>query len=157
MEVKKHTIQLVVNNKPDVLVRVAGIFSGRGFNIESITASITMNPDITKINIVTSGDSRTVTKIQNQLKKLVDVLQVSHVRETKYGQREMALIRIKLIQESKEEVAKALEELNCRVIFKKSDSYTLEVTGTCNEIDEVLTRFESLGMEDMSRSGIVAL
>jgi acetolactate synthase-1/3 small subunit len=157
MEVKKHTIQLVVTNKPDVLVRVAGIFSGRGFNIESITASITMNPDITKINIVTSGDSRTVTKIQNQLKKLVDVLQVSHVRETKYGQREMALIRIKLIEENKEEVAQAIEELNCRVINKKSDSYTLEMTGTCNEIDHALTRFESLGMDDMSRSGIVAL
>jgi acetolactate synthase-1/3 small subunit len=157
MEVKKHTIQLTVNNNPDVLARIAGTFSGRGFNIESITASITMNPDITKINIVTKGDSRTVTKILNQLKKLVDVLQVSHVRETKYGQREIALIRIKLTQENKEEVVKAIEELNCRVINKKSEAYTLEVTGTCNEIDQALTRFESLGMEDMSRSGIVAL
>ncbi|MBN2517035.1 MAG: acetolactate synthase small subunit [Deltaproteobacteria bacterium] len=157
MEVKKHTIQLVVNNKPDVLARIAGTFSGRGFNIESITANITMNPDVTKINIVTTGDSRTATKIQNQLKKLVDVLQVSHVRETKYGQREMALIRIKLTQETKEEVEKAIEELNCRVITKKSDSCTVEVTGTGNEIDQALTRFGPLGLEDMSRSGIVAL
>lgn len=157
MEVKKHTIQLVVNNKPDVLARIAGTFSGRGFNIESITANITMNPKITKINIVTTGDTRTLTKIQNQLKKIVDVLQVSHVRETKYGLREMALIRINLTQENKEEVAKAIEELNCRTIVKKADSCTVEVTGTCYEIDKVLTRFESLGMEDMSRSGIVAL
>jgi acetolactate synthase-1/3 small subunit len=157
MEVKKHTIQLVVNNKPDVLARIAGTFSGRGFNIESITANITMNPDITKIIIVTMGDSRTVTKILNQLRKIVDVLQVSHVRETKHGLREMALIRIKLTPETKEEVAKAIEELNCRVISKKSDSFTIEVTGTCSEIDKALNRFESLGMEDMSRSGIVAL
>ncbi len=150
-------IKLLVDNKPDVLARVAGIFSGRGFNIESITANITMDPGITKINIGTTGDSATVTKIQNQLKKLVDVRQVSHVRETKLGQREMALIRLKLTEKNKNKVEKAIEDLNCKVITRKSDYCVIEATGTEEEIEQVLKHFEPLGMEDMSRSGIVSL
>lgn len=150
-------IKLLVDNKPDVLARIAGIFSGRGFNIESITANITMDPEITKINIGTIGDSATVTKIQNQLKKLVDVRQVSHVRETKFGQREMALIRLKLTEKNKNKVEKVIEDLNCKVITKKSDYCVIEATGTEEEIEQVLKHFEPLGMEDMSRSGIVAL
>jgi len=150
-------IKLIVDNKPDLLARVAGIFSGRGFNIESITANITMDPEITKINIGTTGDSATVTKIQNQLKKLVDVRQVSHVRETKFGQREMVLIRIKLTQKNKNKVEKAIEDLQCRLITRKSDYCVIEATGTEEEIEQVLKHFEPLGMDDMSRSGIVAL
>jgi len=150
-------IKLIVDNKPDLLARVAGIFSGRGFNIESITANITMDPEITKINIGTTGDSATVTKIQNQLKKLVDVRQVSHVRETKFGQREMVLIRLKLTQKNKNKVEKAIEDLQCRLITRKSDYCVIEATGTEEEIEQVLKHFEPLGMEDMSRSGIVAL
>lgn len=157
MEIKKHTIKLIVDNKPDVLARIAGIFSGRGFNIESITANVTMDSGITKINIVTSGNSATVTKIQNQLKKLVDVRQVSHVRETKLGQREMALIRLKLTEKNKNKVEKAIEDLGCRIISKKSDYCVIEATGTEEEIEQVLKHFEPLGMEDMSRSGIVTL
>jgi len=150
-------IKLLVDNKPDVLARVAGVFSGRGFNIESITANITMDPEITKINIGTTGDSATVTKIQNQLKKLVDVRQVSHVRETKFGQREMALIRLKLTEKNKNKVEKAIEDLNCKVITRKSDYCVIEATGTEEEIEQVLKHLKPLGMEDMSRSGIVTL
>ena len=157
MEVKKHMIKLLVDNKPDVLARIAGIFSGRGFNIESVTANITMDPNITKINIGTTGDSATVTKIQNQLKKLVDVRQVSHVRETKFGQREMALIRLKLTEKNKNKVEEAIEDLNCKVITRKSDYCVIEATGTEEEIEQILKRLKPLGMEDMSRSGIVAL
>jgi len=150
-------IKLLVDNKPDVLARVAGVFSGRGFNIESVTANITMDPNITKINIGTTGDSATVTKIQNQLKKLVDVRQVTHVRETKFGQREMVLIRLKLTEKNKNKVEKAIEDLNCKVITRKSDYCVIEATGTEEEIEQVLKHLKPLGMEDMSRSGIVTL
>ncbi len=150
-------IKLLVDNKPDVLARIAGIFSGRGFNIESVTANITMDPNITKINIGTTGDSATVTKIKNQLKKLVDVRQVSHVRETKFGQREMALIRLKLTEKNKNKVEKTIEDLKCRIITRKSDYCVIEATGTEEEIEQVLKHLKPLGMEDMSRSGIVTL
>ena len=157
MEVKKHMIKLLVDNKPDVLARVAGVFSGRGFNIESVTANITMDPNITKINIGTTGDSATVTKIQNQLKKLVDVRQVTHVRETKFGQREMVLIRLKLTEKNKNKVEKTIEDLKCRIINRKSDYCVIEATGTEEEIEQVLKHLKPLGIEDMSRSGIVTL
>jgi len=157
MEVGKHTIQIVVKNRPDVLVRVAGIFSGRGFNIESITANVTMDPGITKINIVTTGDSRTVIKIQNQLKKLVDVRQVSHIRKTKHGQREIVLIRLKLSSENKDKIMNAIDSFKCRVLSRKTDHCIIEATGSGEEIDDILNHFAPLGMEDMCRSGIVAL
>lgn len=157
MEVKKHTIKLVVDNKPDVLARIAGVFSGRGFNIESISANTTLDSNITKIRIVTIGDSSTVTKIQNQLKKLVDVQSVSHIRDSKYSQREMVLIRMKLTEDNKESLMKAIDEAQCKIVIKKSDYCIIEATGSEEEIESLVTRFEPLGIEDLSRSGVVAL
>jgi len=157
MEVKKHTIKLVVNNKPDVLARVAGIFSGRGFNIESISANITMDPNTTKIRIVTVGDSSTVSKIQNQLKKLVDVQSVSHVRESKQGQREMIMMQVNLTDGNRQGVMKAIDEFQCKIVTKKADQCIIEATGSEDDIEQLVKRFEPLGIEDFSRSGIVAL
>ncbi|HEU18190.1 MAG TPA: acetolactate synthase small subunit [Deltaproteobacteria bacterium] len=157
MEVKRHTIKLVVNNKPDVLARIAGVFSARGFNIESISANVTMDPNVTKIRIVTMGDTSTVTKIQNQLKKLVDVLSVSHVRESKQGQREMILMQVKLTDKNRNDVMKAIDELQCKIVTRKSDYCILEATGSEEELEILVQRFDSLGIEDLSRSGVVAL
>lgn len=157
MEVKRHTIKLVVNNKPDVLARVAGVFSARGFNIESISANVTMDPNVTKIRIVTMGDTSTVTKIQNQLKKLVDVLSVSHVRESKQGQREMILMQVKLTDKNRNDVMKAIDELQCKIVTRKSDYCILEATGSEEELEILVQRFEPLGIEDLSRSGVVVL
>jgi len=157
MEVKRHTIKLVVNNKPDVLARIAGVFSARGFNIESISANVTMDPNVTKIRIVTMGDTSTVTKIQNQLKKLVDVLSVSHVRESKQGQREMILMQVKLTDKNRNDVMKAIDELQCKIVTRKSDYCILEATGSEEELEILVQRFEPLGIEDLSRSGVVVL
>ncbi len=157
MEVKKHTIKLVVNNKPDVLARIAGVFSGRGFNIESISANTTVDPNVTKIRIVTIGDTSTVTKIQNQLKKLVDIQSVSHIRESKYGQREMILMQVKLTDGNRPEVMKAIDELECKIVTKKSEYCIIEATGNEEDIEALVKRFEPLGIEDFSRSGIVSL
>lgn len=157
MEVKRHTIKLVVNNKPDVLARIAGVFSARGFNIESISANVTMDPNVTKIRIVTIGDTSTVTKIQNQLKKLVDVQSVSHVRESKHGQREMILMQVKLTDKNRSDVMKAIDDLQCKIVMKKSDYCIIETTGNEEDIETLIKRFELLGIEDFSRSGIVTI
>ncbi|MBW2648334.1 MAG: acetolactate synthase small subunit [Deltaproteobacteria bacterium] len=157
MDVKNHTISILVNNKPDVLARIAGIFSGRGYNIESISANITMNPKITKIIIVTMGNTATVIQIQKQLKKLVDVIKVSRPRESWYAQREMALVRMKLREGAMAEIAKIIEELKCRIVVKKSDYCVVEITGDKEEIDLALTHLDVIGINDVSRSGIVTL
>ncbi len=157
MDIRNHTISILVNNRPDVLARIAGIFSGRGYNIENISANVTMDPRITKITIVTMGNTATVTQIQKQLKKLVDVIKVSRPRESRYAQREMALVRMKLREGAMAEIAKIIEELKCRVVVKKSDYCVVEITGDREEIDLALTRLDAIGIDDVSRSGIVTL
>ena len=157
MEIKNHTISILVNNKPDVLARIAGIFSGRGYNIENISANVTMAPKITKITIVTMGNTATVTQIQKQLKKLVDVIKVSRPRESRYAQREMALVRMNLHEGTLADITKIVEELKCRVVAKKSDYCVVEITGDKEEIDLALTSLDAVGIDDVSRSGIVTL
>ncbi len=157
MERKDQTITFLVNNKPDVLARIAGVFSARSFNIESISANITMNPEITKIIIVTRGDTATVTKIKNQTKKLVDILEVSHLKEKSSIQREMILIKVKLTNENRGKVMETIKDYNCRLITVEANHCVLEATGNKNEIKNILKRLERLGIEDLSRSGILAL
>ncbi len=157
MDKKNHTISILVNNKPDVLARIAGIFSGRGYNIEAISANVTMDPGITKITIVTMGNTATVTQIQKQLKKLVDVIKVSRPGESRYAQREMSLVRMSVNEENKAAIARAVEDFGCRVVVKRSDCCVVEITGNKEETDLALTRLDAIGINDASRSGIVTL
>ena len=154
MEVREHTISLLVNNKPDVLARIAGTFSGRGYNIENISANVTMDPTVTKITIVTKGNSATVVQVEKQISKLVDVIKAFHVKSRSAIQREMVLAHL---EGDRGEIRKAVEELGCRVLKEDDDQVIVEVTGTKKEVDQALTSLETLGMKDMSRSGIVAL
>lgn len=154
---KDRTLTLLVDNKPDVLARIAGTFSGRGFNIENISANITLNPDITKIIIVTTGDRATVTKIKNQIKKIVDVRNVSYLKTKKSVQREMILAKINFTEDNREKILAAIEEVECRVVNQEAEAFIVEATGKKDEIDRILLHFQSLGMEDFTRSGKIAL
>ena len=154
MDVQEHTISLLVHNKPDVLARIAGTFSGRGYNIENISANVTMNPKITKITIVTVGTQATMVQVENQLKKLVDVIQATHMKSRESVRREMVLVTV---GGDREKVMKAVEDLGCRILKEKPDHFVLEVTGSKQEIDQALTYLETLDMKDMSRSGMVVL
>jgi acetolactate synthase-1/3 small subunit len=154
MEVKEHTISLLVHNKPDVLARIAGTFSGRGYNIESISANVTLDPTVTKINIVTVGNSATIVQIEKQLKKLVDVIDAFHVMSKSAIQREMVIVRV---EGERGGVTKAVEEFGCRVLKEGSGYFILELTGGKEEVDQALTYLETLDMKSMSRSGRVVL
>lgn len=157
MEEKNHTISLLVKNKPDVLARISGLLSGRGFNIENISANVTMNPGITKITMVTRGDTATVIKIEKQMKKLIDVIDVVNVKEDQPFQRELVLAKIKFNRDSRADLIRTLEAFPCRVVEEAPEYMVLELTGDSAEIDQALTSLEALGMEDMSRSGVVVL
>lgn len=157
MEDKNHTISLLVKNKPDVLARISGLLSGKGFNIENISANVTMNPGITKITMVARGDTDTVVKIEKQMKKLIDVIDVVHVKNKNSCQRELALAKVKFDRESRGDLMKTLETFSGRVLEETTDYLILEMTGNSSEIDRALISLEALGMEDMSRSGVVVL
>lgn len=160
MKTEDYTIVLLVNNKPDVLARVSGIFSGRGFNIESISANVTMKPDVTKIIIITRGDSTTIGKIKKQLEKLVDVLEIRCYHEGESIQKEMVLMKFKRLNDQKTKIAEVIKGFNCAeyTIVAEDDSKSIiKVTGNRRDIDHILKILEPLGVEDMSRSGIVVL
>ncbi|MBM4271756.1 MAG: acetolactate synthase small subunit [Deltaproteobacteria bacterium] len=157
MTVRENTISILVNNKPDVLARIAGTFSGRGFNIESISANITRNPEITNIIITTIGDQETVIKLEKQLNKLVDVLEVRDLTDVSSAQREMILVRMKVTASNRDRFTQIVDIHSWKIVSTDADYCILEVTGDRQEIEDSLSLLETIGMEDFVRTGIVAL
>jgi len=157
MEIKENTISILVNNKPDVLARIAGTFSGRGFNIESISANITRNPDITKIIITTLGNRETVIKLEKQLTKIIDVLEVKDLTRVDSACREMILVKMKLTEANQGKIMQTIDTLKWKVVSMDADICILEVTGDKEDIDDALALLEKMGMDDFTRTGIIAL
>lgn len=157
MEVKENTISILVNNRPDVLARIAGTFSGRGFNIESISANITRNPAITRIIITTLGNRETVIKLEKQLAKIIDVLEVKDLTRVDSSCREMILVRMKLTEANHGKIMQTIDILKWKIVSMDADICILEITGGKQEIDNALTILDKLGMDDFTRTGAIAL
>jgi acetolactate synthase-1/3 small subunit len=157
MEVKENTISILVNNRPDVLARIAGTFSGRGFNIESISANITRNPDITRIIITTLGNRETVIKLEKQLTKIIDVLEVKDLTRIDSACREMILVRMKLTEANQGKIMQTIDTLKWKIVSMDAEICILEITGGKEEIDNTLSVLDKLGMDDFTRTGVIAL
>ncbi len=157
MEIKENTISILVNNKPDVLARIAGTFSGRGFNIESISANITRNPDITRIIITTLGNRETVIKLEKQLTKIIDVLEVKDLTRSDSACREMILVRMKFTEANQGKIMQTIDTLKWKIVSMDADICILEVTGDKEDIDNALALLEKMGMDDFTRTGVIAL
>ena len=156
-QLKERAIAVIVNNRPDVLARIAGTFSARGFNIESISANVTRNPAVTKIIITTLTTQDTIAKVIKQLNRLVDVLEARRLRRPDAVRREMILARLPLTGERQTAIRKLVETRNGKVASEESGAVILEFTGDKEELEEILTRLEELGMEDFARTGVIAL
>jgi acetolactate synthase-1/3 small subunit len=154
---KERAIAVIVNNRPDVLARIAGTFSARGFNIESISANITRDPAVTKIIITTLTTPDTIAKVIKQLNRLVDVLEARRLRRPDAVRREMIIARLPRTKERQAAIEELVKTHCGKVVNEESDSIILEFTGDKEELEEILTRLEELGMEDFSRSGVIAL
>lgn len=154
---KDRAIAILVQNRPDVLARIAGTFSARGFNIESISANVTRNPAVTKIIITTLSTRETIARIIKQLNRLVDVLDARRLRRTEAVRREMILARVPLTDERKASVLRLLDRYGGKMAALESGSAVVEFSGDQEIIAEILDRLEALGMEDLTRSGAVAL
>lgn len=157
MEVKENTISILVNNRPDVLARIAGTFSGRGFNIESVSANITRNPQITRIIITTLGTRETVIKLDKQLSKLIDVLEVKDLTRVDSSCREMILVRLKLTEANHGKIMQTIDTLKWKIVSIDADICILEITGDKEGIDNALSILDKLGMDDFTRTGVIAL
>ena len=154
---RRHTISVWVDNTPGVLSRVTGLFSGRGFNIESLCVAETMEPEVSRITLVTSGDEQIIEQIIKQLRKLINAIRVVDLSELEHVEREMALVRVKAEDKSRAEVLRIADIFRCRVVDVSSTSYTLEITGNHDKIKAVLDLLKVHGIQEVVRTGTLAI
>jgi len=154
---EKHTISLLVDNQPGVLARIAGLFSGRGFNIESLCVAETMDPLVSRITLVTSGNQLIIEQINKQLNKLVNVIKTHDLTGTDFVEREMALIKVKARPGHKAEILRLVDIFRCKVVDVSSTHYTIEVTGTGEKLAALLDLLKPMGIKEIARTGSIAL
>ena len=154
---QKHIISLLVDNEPGVLARVAGLFSGRGFNIESLCVAETLDPTVSRITLVTRGDDTIAEQIKKQLNKLINVIKVHEMNGANFVQRELALIKIKAKTEQRDEIHRIVDVFKCRVVDMGREQYVLEVTGDEKKIAAILDLLKPIGIKEIARTGPAAM
>jgi len=152
-----HIISVLVENKFGVLSRVAGLFSGRGFNIESLSVAPSLDPTVSMMTIVTSGDDRIIEQIVKQLNKLIDVIKVVDLNEMEFVSRETALIKVHTRPEDRAEALRITDIFRASVIDSTPTTYTLEVTGDSKKIEAIINLLQPLGIKELVRTGRVAI
>ena len=153
----QHTISVIVENEFGVLARVSGLFSGRGFNIDSLSVAPIMDESLSRITIVTRGDDAVLEQITKQLNKLVDVIKVLDFTDGSAIEREMALIKVTAEDESRAEVLRIVDIFRAKIIDVTPKSYTIEATGAPAKINAILDLLRPLGLKELVRTGAVAI
>jgi acetolactate synthase-1/3 small subunit len=153
----RHTISVLVENEFGVLARVAGLFSGRGFNIESLTVAETLDPTMSRITLVTRGDDRVIEQITKQLNKLISVVNVIDFTQTNHVERELALVKVTADEKTRAEVMHIVDIFRGKVIDVSPRSYLIEVTGDEDKITAILDLLRPLGIKEIARTGKVAM
>lgn len=153
----EHIISVQVENKFGVLSRVAGLFSGRGFNIESLSVAPALDPSTSMMTIVTTGDDRIIEQIVKQLNKLIDVIKVVDLNESEFVERETALIKVHTKLEDRAEALRITDIFRANVIDSTPTTYTLEVTGDVKKIEAIINLLQPLGIKELVRTGRVAI
>jgi acetolactate synthase-1/3 small subunit len=155
----RHTISVLVDNRPGVLSRIAGLFSGRGFNIESLSVNETLDPTMSQMTIVTRGDDRILEQINKQLNKLIDIIKVVDYESSgaDFIERELALIKVNVDEHKRSEVLSIIDIFRCKVVDVSRTHYTVEVTGDENKIQAIIDLFRPLGIKELVRSGKAAM
>ena len=157
--VERHTIAVLVDNEPGILARVVGLFSGRGYNIESLTVAETdKRQNLSRITVVTSGTRMIIEQIKNQLQRLVPVHGVHDLTdEGPHVERELALIKMAGTGEKRIESLRLADIFRAKVIDSTIESFVFEITGSPEKIDAFINLMEPLGLVDVSRTGVVAI
>ena len=153
----KHTLAILVENKPGVLTRVAGLFSRRGFNIESLAVGVTENPDTSRITIVVTGDDRILEQVEKQLNKLIDVIRVSDIPVEESVSRELALIKVGVDSATRAEVMQIVDIFRAKIVDVGIKSLVVEVTGDESKINAIEQLLRQFGIKEMVRTGKVAM
>lgn len=153
----QHTISVLVVNRFGVLSRISGLFSGRGFNIESLNVAETNDPDVSRMTIVTHGDDSKVEQITKQLHKLIDVIKVANLTKENFVDRELVLVKMNAEPRVREEILRIVEIFRAKVVDVSSNTYTIEITGNESKIDGFMELLQPLGIQEVVRSGRIAI
>lgn len=153
----KHTISVIVENEFGVLSRVSGLFSGRGFNIESLTVAPTLDPATSRMTIVTTGDDQVLEQITKQLNKLIDTIKVIDFTGQDFVERELALIKVTAEEATRAEALRITDIFRGKVVDVTPRSYTIEATGAPAKIDALIELLRPIGIKEVVRSGPIVI
>jgi len=157
MNEEKHIITMLVDNEPGVLSRVTGLFSGRGFNIESLCVAETADPHVSRITVATQANPPVVEQIIKQLRKLINVIKLRDLTGSKSVKREMALICVNAKPENRAELLRIVDIFRCKIVDSGLEHYIIEVTGDEGKIAALINMLQPMGIKKLARTGTVAL
>lgn len=153
----RHTISILVENKSGALTRIAGMFSGRGFNIDTLNVGPTLDSTASRMTIVVRGDDKVLEQVTKQLEKLVDVIDVQDFRDEEYVDRELVLLRVTATSKTRPEVMQICDIFRAKIIDVQPETLAIEMTGTDGKIRKFLMLMERFGIKELTRTGKVAL
>jgi acetolactate synthase-1/3 small subunit len=153
----KHTLSVLVENKPGVLARVAGLFSRRGFNIDSLAVGETEHPEVSRITVVVNAEDQPLEQVTKQLNKLINVLKIVELEPATAVQRELLLVKVRADRAIRSQVLETVQLFRARVVDVAPDALTIEATGTPEKLDALIRDLDPYGIKEMVQSGMVAI
>ncbi|MCX7765871.1 MAG: acetolactate synthase small subunit [Candidatus Sumerlaeia bacterium] len=153
----QHIISVLVENKFGVLAHIAGLFSSRGFNIDSLTVGETQDPTVSRMTIVVTGDDRTLEQVEKQLNKLIDVIKVQDLTQEKHVERELILIKINCTPQTRAEIIQIANIFNARIVDFTRRSIVVELVGSQDKIAAFIDLVKVFGIRELTRTGRIAI
>ncbi len=153
----QHIISVLVENKFGVLAHIAGLFSSRGFNIDSLTVGETQDPTVSRMTIVVTGDDRTLEQVEKQLNKLIDVIKVQDLTQEKHVERELILIKINCTPQTRSEIIQIANIFNARIVDFTRKAIVVELVGSQDKITAFIDLVKVFGIRELSRTGRIAI
>ncbi|GAA1975487.1 acetolactate synthase small subunit [Kitasatospora viridis] len=153
----KHTLSVLVENKPGVLARIAALFSRRGFNIDSLAVGPTEHPDISRMTIVVNVEDLPLEQVTKQLNKLVNVIKIVELDQSAAIQRELVLVKVRADNESRSQVVEIVQLFRAKTVDVSPDAVTIEATGSSDKLEAMLRMLEPFGIKELVQSGLVAI
>ena len=153
----KHTLSVLVENKPGILARVAGLFARRGFNIDSLAVGETEHPEVSRMTIVVNADESPLEQVTKQLNKLVNVLKIVELDPATSVQRELLMVKVRADAETRSQVLETVQLFRAKVVDVSPDSVVIEATGNAEKLEALLRVLEPFGVKELVQSGMVAM
>lgn len=157
IKMAKHTLSVLVENHAGVLSRVAGLFSRRGFNIDSLAVGVTENPEISRMTIVVNGDDNTVEQVCKQLNKLIDVIKVRQLDSSDSVERELALIKVEANAATRSEIIQIVEVFRAKIVDISKNTLTIEASGGVEKVEALENMLRQFGIKEIVRTGTIAI